>query len=145
MLRTSIAMSERGYADALFLLAAVYSAQKRFAEAEPLAREAVTLDPRSWQAHYELAGALHGLDLGTAAEASAVEAMRLDPGNLKSVLLLANIHLRMRNYAALLKDLDQYLELAPEGRDAAQARQMREQVLERMANVQPRSAPAPTR
>jgi len=144
MLRTSIEMSERQYADAFALLAAMYSAQKRYAEAEPVAREAVTLDPRSWQAHYELACALHGMDLGTAAEASALEAIRADPGNLKSLLLLANIHLRMRNYAALLKDLDQYLQLAPEGRDAAQARQMREQVLERMANIQPRSTPAPT-
>ena len=147
MLRTSMEMSERQYADAFAFLAAMYSAQKRYAEAEPVAREAVTLDPRSWQAHHELAHALHGLDLGTAAEASALEAIRLDSGNPQTLLLLANIHLRMRNYTALLKDLDLYLALAPEGRDAAQARQMREQVLERMANIQPRPAaePAPAR
>jgi tetratricopeptide (TPR) repeat protein len=136
-------MSERQYADALFLLASMYSAQKRFAEAETVAREAVSVDPRSRQAHHELARALHGQDLGTAAEASALEAVRLEPSNPQTFLLLANIHLRMRNYAALLKDLDQYLELDPEGRDAAQARQMREQVLEWIANIQPRPATEP--
>ena len=143
MLSTSIDMSERGYADALFTLAAVYSAQKRFAEAEPVARDAVKLAPDSWQAHHELARALHGLDQGAAAETSALEALRMQPGNPQTLLLLANIHLRTRNYAALIKVLDTYLELAPEGRDAEQARQMRGQVLERMANIQPRPAAAP--
>ena len=143
MLRTSIDMSERGYANALFTLAAVYSGQKRFAESEPVAREAVKLDPDSWQANHELARALHGLDQGAAAEASALQALRVEPRNAQTLLLLANIHLRMRNYTALIKDLDTYLELAPDGRDAEQARQMREQVLERMANIQPRPATAP--
>ena len=143
MLRTSIDMSGREYADALFLLAGVYSTQKRYAEAEPVAREAVKLDPDSWQANHELARALHGLDQGAAAEASALQALRVEPRSPQTLLLLANIHLRMRNYAALIKDLDTYLELAPDGRDAEQARQMREQVLERMANIQPRPATAP--
>ena len=143
MLSTSIEMSERGYADALFTLAAVYTAQKRFTEAEPVARDAVRLAPDSWQAHHELARALQGLDQGPAAEASALEALRVQPGNPQTLLLLANIHLRTRNYAALIKVLDTYLELAPDGRDAEQARQMREQVLERMANIQPRPAAAP--
>ena len=140
MLSTSIEMSERGYADALFTLAAVYSAQKRFSDAEPLARDAAGLAPDSWQAHHELARALHGLDQGAAAEASALEALRVEPDNPQTLLLLANIHLRTRNYAALIKVLDTYLELAPDGPDAGQARQMREQVLERMANIQPRPA-----
>jgi tetratricopeptide (TPR) repeat protein len=144
MLLTSVDMSERQYAEGLALLAAVYSDQKRFAEAETVAREAVSVDSRSWLAHYELARALHELGQGAAAEASALEAARLDPANLQAILLLANIHLRMRNYVALLRDLDLYLELAPEGPSAPQARQMREQVLERMANIQPRPATAPT-
>jgi Tfp pilus assembly protein PilF len=143
MLHTAIDMSEHGYADALFTLAAVYSGQKRFAEAEPLALEAVKLAPDSWQAHHELARALHGLDQGTAAEAGALQALRVEPDNQQTLLLLANIHLRMRNYTALIKDLDTYLEVAPDGRAAEQARQMRDQVLERMANIQPRTPTTP--
>ena len=128
MLRTSIDMSQRGYADPLFMLASVYSGQKRFADAETMARDAVTLNPNSGEAHQELARALHGLGQGPAAEASALDALRLQPDNPQIHLLLANIHLRMRNYAALIKDLDSYLELAPNGPDANQARQMREQI-----------------
>lgn len=143
MLRTSIEMSDRRYPDALFTLAAVYSAQKHFAQAEPVAREAVKLVPESWQANHELARALQGLDQGAAAEASALQALRADPENSQTHLLLANIHLRMRNFAALIRDLDKYLELVPDGRDAEQARQMREQVLEGMANIQPRPPTAP--
>lgn len=143
MLRTSIEMSEHGYADALFTLAAVYSAEKRFAEAEPLAREAVKIAPNSWPANHELARALHGLDQGLAAEASAQQALRAEPGNQQTLLLLANIYLRTRNYTALIKTLNTYLELAPDGPAAEQARQMRDQVLEGMANIQARPAPAP--
>jgi Tfp pilus assembly protein PilF len=139
MLRTSIEMSHRQYADALFNLAFLYSTQKRFAEAESLAREAVKLDPDSWRAHQELARALHGLDRSAEAEASAIQALHLQPDNPRTLLILANIHLRMRNYTELIRDLDHYLEIAPDGPEADQVRQMREQVLEGMANIQPRT------
>jgi tetratricopeptide (TPR) repeat protein len=143
LLRTAIEMSGRKYAEALFTLASVYSAQERFAEAEPLAREAVKLEPHSWRANHELASALHGLDQGEEAEASALQALRAEPENLQTILLLANIYLRNRNFTALIKDLDTYLELAPEGPYADQARRMRAQVLEGLANIQPRTANAP--
>jgi tetratricopeptide (TPR) repeat protein len=135
LLRTSIEMSEQTYAEGYSILASVYSTQKRFTEAEDAARQAVGLDAQSARAQHELARALHGLDLGLAAEAAALEAVRLDPSGLDTRLLLANIHLRMRNYAALLKDLDLYLEMAPDGPDAAQARQMRAAVIETLARV----------
>jgi tetratricopeptide (TPR) repeat protein len=143
MLRTSIDMSQRGYADPLFILASMYSGQKRFADAEAVAREAVKLNPDSWEANQELARALLGLEQGPAAEASALEALRVQPDNPQTHLMLANIHLRMRNYAALIRDLDTYLQLAPNGPEANQARQMREQIFERMANIQPRTATEP--
>jgi lipopolysaccharide biosynthesis regulator YciM len=143
MLSNSIEMSGRAYPDALFILAALYSGQQRYADAEPLAREAAKLNPLSWHANHELARALHGLDQEAEAETSALQALGAEPGNLQTILLLANIHLRMPNYPQLIRDLDTYLELAPDGPDAPQARQMREQVLERMANIQPRSTTPP--
>jgi len=143
MVNTSIEMSGRAYPDALAILAAIYSAEQRYAEAEPLAREAVRLEPLSWQTNHELARALHGLNQEAEAEASALQALVVAPGNLQTILLLANIHLRMPSYADLIRDLDTYLELAPDGPDAQRARQMREQVLEHMANIQPRSTTAP--
>ena len=138
-LRTSIDLSQRQYPDALTHLASFYSAEKRFADAEPLAREAVTLEPDSCEAHQELARALHGLDRSDEAEASALEAARIQADNPQTYLILANIHLKLRKFPELIRDLDTFLQLAPEAPEADQARQMREQVLQRMANVQPRT------
>jgi len=138
-LRTSIDVSQRKYVDALFSLAAVYSSEKRFSEAEALAREAVKVDPDSSKAHQELARALHGLDQSAAAEAGALEAARIQADDPQTYLLLANIHLKMRSYPALIRDLDTYLQLSPNGPEADQARRMREQIFEHMANIQPRN------
>jgi Tfp pilus assembly protein PilF len=136
MLNTSVVMSHRNYSDALFYLASLYTNQKRFADAEPLAHEAVTLDPISWEAHIELARALHGLGQSEQAEASALDAQRIQPDNPETYLVLANIHLKMAHYQALIDDLDKYLELQPNGPQADQARRMREQVYEALARRQ---------
>jgi hypothetical protein len=42
--------------------------------------------------------------------------------------LLANIHIQRKDYPALLRDLDDYLRLAPLGPEADQARKTREHV-----------------
>jgi carboxypeptidase family protein/tetratricopeptide repeat protein len=138
-LRTSVDLSQRKFTDALVNLAWVYSGQKRYVDSEPLAREALTLDPDSFEAHLELARALHGLDRSAEAEAGALEAKRIRPDYPPTYLLLANIHLKLRNSAALIQDLDDYLRLAPNSPEADQARRMREQVLERMPNNPPRT------
>jgi cytochrome c-type biogenesis protein CcmH/NrfG len=141
-LQKAIEVSQRADPEAFFTLAGFYSNQDRFAEAEPVAREAVKLAADSWQATHELARALHGLKQETEAESLAKQALAIDPVNQQTLLLLANIYLRMPNYPELIRVLDSYLELAPEGSAAEQARHMREQVLAAMAGIQPRAAPA---
>lgn len=127
-MRKSIDVSKRKFTDALSALAFLYSGEKRFADAEPVAREAVTLNPNLWDAQLELARALQGLDRPEEAEPCALSVLRLKPDFAQIHLLLANIHLKMRNYQALLQDLDHYLQAAPDTPEAVQARQMREQV-----------------
>jgi Flp pilus assembly protein TadD len=127
-MRKSIDVSKRKFTDALSALAFLYSGEKRFADAEPVAREAVALNPNLWDAQLELARALHGLERSEEAETSALSVLRLKPDFVQIHLLLANIHLKMRNYQALLQDLDNYLKAAPDTPEAVQARQMREQV-----------------
>ena len=61
-LRQSIVVSQEHYPDAFFLLAALFSSQKRFDDAEPLARKAVNLAPDSWHAQSEMAQSLLGQD-----------------------------------------------------------------------------------
>jgi hypothetical protein len=58
-------------------------------------------------------------------------------------LVLANIHIRKRNYTSLLEDLDTYLKLDPNGAMAAQARDLRSKVQEGLAKAQNTPAQAP--
>lgn len=133
-LRKSLELSQEHYPDAFFLLAALFSGARRFAEAEPLARKAVELDPDSWHAQSQLAQVLLGLKRADDAEKYAQAAAKLRPDNPILPLLLADIHIELRNDPALLDDLNAYLKLAPNGPYAAQVRERRDQVQQRLQN-----------
>ena len=138
-LRKSIELSEGRYPDALVLLAALFEGAKRYADAEPLARKAVGLDSNSWHAQSELAQALLGLDRPEDAETYAQAAVNLQPENPVLHLLLADVHMQLRNDPALLDDLNGYLELAPNGPFAAKVREQRDEIQQRLQN--PEAAP----
>jgi len=135
-LRKSIEISHGNYPDPLFLLAALFSGAHRYADAEPLARKAVAVDPDSWHAQSELAQALLGLQRADEAEQCAQAAAKLQPENPTLRLLLADIHIALRNAPALLDDLNAYLKLAPNGPSAAQVRERRDQIQQRLQNSQ---------
>ncbi|PYU19721.1 MAG: hypothetical protein DMG32_23885 [Acidobacteria bacterium] len=142
-LRKSMDLSEEHYPDALFLLAALFSSERRFADAEPLARKSVELDAISWHAQSELAQALLGLKRPDEAEKYAQAAAKLEPDNAMLALLLADVHIQLRNGPALLDDLNSYLKLAPNGRYAEQVRQERDTVRQRLQNTQAAPAASP--
>jgi tetratricopeptide (TPR) repeat protein len=133
-LRKSLELSQEHYPDALFLLAGLFVSAGRFAEAEPLARKAVEVDPNSWHAQSELAQALLRLKRADEAEKYAQAAVELQPNNPLLPLLLADIHITLRNDPALLDDLNAYLKLAPNGPYAEQVREQRERVQQRLQN-----------
>ena len=135
-LRQSIVVSQEHYPDAFFLLAALFTSQKRFADAEPLARKAVDLAPESWHAQSEMAQALLGEDRPEDAEKYAQEAAKLQPDNALLWLLLANIHGDLQNDSALVEDLNNYLKLAPNGPMADRVRQGRDEAKQRLAQSQ---------
>jgi tetratricopeptide (TPR) repeat protein len=139
----TIDLSKHGYPEALVILASLYSVQKRFSDAEPLAREAVQLDANSPEANQELARALYGLDRSEEAEPIAIEAARIEPKNPQTQLLLANIHLKLRNGPELIKNLDSMNWL--ERPTANQVRRMRQQITERLAEAASQeTAPVPS-
>ena len=140
VLRKSIDLSQEHYADAFVMLAALYSSNKRFADAEPLARKAVDLNANSWHAQSELAQALLGLKRPDDAEKSAQEAVKLQPDNPLLRLLLADIHIELKNDPALLDDFNAYLKLAPNGPYAEKVRQHRDELQKWLQNSQ--AAPA---
>jgi tetratricopeptide (TPR) repeat protein len=128
-MRKSIALSSNQYSEAFFLLAGLLNNTNRYAEAEPVARQGVALDASSWHGHFELARALSALKRPEEAEKSAVQARDRKPDNSAVFLLLANIHIQLRDRGALKIDLDQYLKVAPTGPAADQARRTRNELL----------------
>jgi tetratricopeptide (TPR) repeat protein len=149
-MRKSVALSSGQYSEALLLLAGLLNNTKRFPEAEALSRQGVALDASSWHGHFEMARALSALKRPEEAEMSAIQARDLTPDNSAVYLVLANIHIQLRSYPALLKDLDSYLKLSPTGREAEQARKTRDDLQTAMRTEQERArarseAPGQTR
>ena len=143
----AIDLSQGRYPEALFGLASLLSNHQRFSEAEPLARRGLELDGSSWYGQFELARALMGLNRVETAQKIAEEARKRNPDYPLLHLLLANIHIRKRDYPALLGDLDTFLKLEPNGPTSDQVRQTREKVQRALANAQnvPATAEAPGR
>ena len=127
--RKSIELSKERYPDAYFMLANILTGRKQFAEAESPARKAVELNASSWQAQFELARALYGLNKLDEAEQSAAAAAQLRSDEPDVYLLLANIHGRTRNLAKLVEDLNAFLKLDPTSPQAEQARKARAEIL----------------
>jgi tetratricopeptide (TPR) repeat protein len=127
-LRKSIELSSGQYADAMFTLAALLTDAKRDTEAETISRQGISVDTSSWRGPFELARALTALKKTEEAEKSAQQSRDLMPDNPPVYLLLANIHIQRKDYPALIRDLDDYLRLAPTGPEADQARTTRERV-----------------
>ncbi len=127
-LQKSIDLSSGQYADAMFTLAAILSDTKRYTEAVGVSRRGISVDASSWRGPFELARALTALKQTDEAEKSAQKSRDLMPDNPPVYLLLANIHIQRKDYPALIRDLDDYLRLAPIGPEADQARKTRERV-----------------
>lgn len=127
-LKKSIDLSSGQYADALFTLAALLTDTKRYTEAADASRRGMTSDNSSWRGPFELARAQAALKQTEDAEKNGLRARDLMPDNAPVYLLLANIHIQRKDYPSLLRDLDDYLRLAPNGQDADRARKTRDEV-----------------
>lgn len=134
-LKKAVELSASKYPEALFLLAELENDQHRYAEAEPLAREAVALDESSWHGHFELARALVGLNRGEEAEGSAIRARDLKPDNAPVYLVLANCHMLEHHYFAVLQDFDAYLKVEPNGSQSENIRQRRDRLQKELQNA----------
>jgi tetratricopeptide (TPR) repeat protein len=142
-LRKSIELSQGHYAEAYFLLASILSNKQEFAEAQTLARQGLELDGNAWQGYFEMARALFGQNQFETAEKNALQARMRKPDFPLTHLLLANLHLRKRDYPSLLEDLDTYLKLEPNGTMSEQARGMRDKVQQALTNASAPASPPP--
>lgn len=142
-LRKSVDLSSGKYSYAILDLADVLNNTGRFADAEPVARQAIDVDDSSWRGYFELARAQFGLKRASDAEESAAKARDLKPDYPLVYLTLTNIHLALHNYPSVLQDIDAYLKLVPQGPTSDQVRKTRQQVARALEKTQAQSAAVP--
>jgi tetratricopeptide (TPR) repeat protein len=126
--RDSFAQSNHTYAEASIALGGVLLDQGQASEAEQCIRRGLQLNPSLWLGHYEL-GRAHFQQHNLAdALTSAEQARQLAPNVPIIYRLLSNIHLKQRDYPALLADLNTYLTLDPDSPAGLRAKQLRDQL-----------------
>ncbi len=138
--RKAMQISQDHFADPCIALASMFADHGKFADAEPLARQGLKIQPESWRGHYELARALFGENKYPDAELSAMEAQKRQPKFARVYVLLANIHLKLNKNEAVLDDLNNYLKYDPDGQYSEQVKQLKEkteQALGRSSMVPP--------
>jgi hypothetical protein len=127
-LKKAVELSDGKYVKPLYLLADLYNSQRKYEEAEPLARQAIALDNSTWNSFFELARSQVGLRRASEAETSALRARDLAPQNAQVYLVLANVHVLQQNYQAAVQDFDAYLKLDPNGQSSDAVRRTRDKL-----------------
>jgi len=127
----------------LCLLADLDNNQRKYPQAEKLARQAIAVDESSWNAHFELARALVGFQKGAEAETSALRAKELAPDQASVYLVLASAHQLQQNLSAAVQDFDAYLKLEPSGPLSDAVRQRRDRLQKAIGSSAPNQPDAP--
>jgi tetratricopeptide (TPR) repeat protein len=131
--RKSVEVSGGAYGDAQIGLGTMMLDRGSFAEGEKTIRRGIELSPGSWLGHYELGRALLNEHKNSEALESGKLARSLAPNAPIIYRLLSNIHLREKDYPALLQDLDAYIQLDPDSPAGVRAKQLREQTQQKIA------------
>jgi tetratricopeptide (TPR) repeat protein len=134
--RKSIEVSGGQFAHPLLALGAILDDQKKFAEAMTVIGKGLNLAPDSWTGHYYLGLALFGMNRLEEAERSVREALLRNADFAKAHLLLADIHVREKDYQSLVTDLNEYLKLSPDGPASSWAAALRDSAQRRVFESQ---------
>ena len=121
----SIELSDGKFVPALSGLSLVLCVERRFDEAAATARRNLELDETDPTGHYALGLASYAMGKMPDAEKEVLEALRYRPKFTEPYLLLAQVHARQNNPAAVVADLDAYLKLESAGPRAERARTIR--------------------
>lgn len=111
----SIDLSKGAFAPSLFGLSMIFYRQADFPSAESLIRQGLLVAPGSGVGKYCLGLVQFSLGRTADSERSAREALALDPSETDAYVLLAHIHERLHDPAAVLNDVHSYLQRDPPG------------------------------
>jgi len=120
---------DSSYGMAYVVLGATYNVMARFDDAVRTLDHGLALLPNSWQAHFEMAKALLAKEQYAESLRQINRAAGLVPATYAPIhLVRAHALLGLRDYSEAITELEQYLGRDPQGVDAANARQMLDQV-----------------
>jgi tetratricopeptide (TPR) repeat protein len=131
--RKSVEVSGDKYGEAQVGLGTMMLDRGDSSGGEKTIRRGIQLNPNFWLGYYELGRALLNEKRIPEAQDSAEHARLLAPNAAMVYRLLSNIHLQQKDYPALLQDIDQYLKLDPDSPAGVRAKELREQVQQKMA------------
>lgn len=134
--RKSIALSESKYTPPLFGMGLALASQKQYADAESYIRAGLQLEPTSPSGLLTLGWALYSEQRVVEAEKAARDAVLYNPNLAMAHLLLAQIHRRQKDSAAMVNDLDAYLRLDPDSSRSRALRTTRDEAQQSLAREQ---------
>jgi tetratricopeptide (TPR) repeat protein len=120
--RESLQLSGGAFAEPHFGLGLILSHRNQFADAEAMIRAGLAIAPENPRGDFCLAWVLYSTGRLAEAAQSARQAITYSPAFPEPYLLLAQIHLAQRNFAAEIQDLDGYLNLDSSSPRSARAR-----------------------
>jgi tetratricopeptide (TPR) repeat protein len=131
--RKSIELSEGRFAPALFGLGLTLGNGKQFDDALAFTRAGLLLEPMNPRGHFTLAWILYRAGRVAESEQSAKQAVLYSPDFAMGHLLLAQIHQRQNNLAAVVEELDAYLRIEPNSSRSAGVKAARDQAAQEQA------------
>jgi tetratricopeptide (TPR) repeat protein len=132
--RKSLDLSQNKYADANIALGTILIHRNEVREGEPLLRQGLASNPHSWPGQFELGELELSRGRLEPALAAAQTAAQLAPQQAVVYRLLAVIHMRQKNYPALVTALDSYIELDPNSPAGLRAKELLNQAEKQIAN-----------
>jgi tetratricopeptide (TPR) repeat protein len=131
----AIELSEGHYAPPYFALALVFCHDNRFAEADTLAKTALSLEPDASIGQFALGWAELGLGRLATAEKAIRTTLERKADFREGWLLLIEIHRRGSHLPELVQDVDAYLKLDASGAPTGPLRKLREEAQRTMAQA----------
>jgi len=141
--RKCVDVSGDTYGEADVSLGSMLLDKGDLAGGEKAIRRGIELTPKSWLGFYELGRAQVNEKQFAEALKSAEEAKSLSPNSALVYRLLFNVHREQKDYPAMLEDLDAYVRLDPDSAAGARAKQLRDQVQQKLAQEKSAASPKP--
>jgi len=130
--RKSIELSKDKYGEAVIGMGTILVDKADNGGGEKMIRHGLELSPNFWLGYYELGRACLAENHVADAKKAGEQARSLMPGAAIVYRLLANVHIREKDYPALLEDIDTFLKLEPDSASSTQAKAMRAQVVQKI-------------